>query len=172
MKRFHITGVEIQKDAARCAMENAAQNNLTGLSVLHGDLREYRTLLPANGFDAVISNPPYYPLKSGAIADEAPLAIAKSELCCTVSDLCACAAWCLRFGGSFFLVHKPERLTDLLVTLRENRLEPKRLQFVRHHPGANRQPRSDRSKAWREARADARKRPSILYRLRRKDRRL
>ena len=58
-----ITGVEIQKDAARCAMENAAQNNLSGLSVLHGDLREYRTLLPANGFDAVISNPPYYPLK-------------------------------------------------------------------------------------------------------------
>lgn len=131
-----ITGVEIQKDAARCAMENAALNSLSGFSVLHGDLREYRTLLPANGFDAVISNPPYYPLKSGAIADDAPLAIARSELCCTLSCLCACAAWCLRFGGSFFLVHKPERLTDLLVTLRENRLEPKRLQFVRHHPGA------------------------------------
>ena len=49
-----ITGVEIQKDAARCAMENAAQNNLSGLSVLHGDLRAYRTLLPANGFDTVI----------------------------------------------------------------------------------------------------------------------
>ena len=131
-----ITGVEIQKDAARCAMENAAQNNLSGLSVLHGDLREYRTLLPANGFDAVISNPPYYPVESGAIADEAPLAIAKSELCCTVSDLCACAAWCLRFGGSFFLVHKPERLTDLLVTLRENRLEPKRLRTVAYKADA------------------------------------
>lgn len=62
---------------------------------------------------------------------------AKREVCCTLSDLCACAAWCLRFGGSFFLVHKPERLTDLLVTLRENRLEPKRLQFVRHHPEAS-----------------------------------
>ena len=131
-----ITGVEIQEAAARCAMENAALNSLSGFSVLHGDLREYRTLLPANGFDAVISNPPYYPLKSGAIADDVPLAIARSELCCTLSCLCACAAWCLRFGGSFFLVHKPERLTDLLVTLRENRLEPKRLQFVRHHPGA------------------------------------
>ena len=100
-----ITGVEIQKDAARCAIENAAQNNLSGLSVLHGDLREYRTLLPANGFDAVLSNPPYYPVESGAIADDAPLAIARSELCCTLSCLCACAAWCLRFGGSFFLVH-------------------------------------------------------------------
>ena len=134
---LHVTGIEIQEAAARCAMENAALNSLSGFSVLHGDLREYRTLLPANGFDAVLSNPPYYPVESGAIADDAPLAIARSELCCTLSCLCACAAWCLRFGGSFFLVHKPERLTDLLVTLRENRLEPKRLQFVRHHPGAN-----------------------------------
>ena len=133
---LHVTGIEIQEAAARCAMENAALNSLSGFSVLHGDLREYRTLLPANGFDAVLSNPPYYPVESGAIADDAPLAIARSELCCTLSCLCACAAWCLRFGGSFFLVHKPERLTDLLVTLRENRLEPKRLQFVRHHPGA------------------------------------
>ena len=132
-----ITGVEIQKTAACCAMENAAQTGLPGFSVLHGDLRDYRTLLPANGFDAVVSNPPYYPVKSGAIAEEASFAIARSEVCCTFSDLCACAAWCLRFGGSFFLVHKPERLTDLLVTLRENRLEPKRLQFVRHHPGAS-----------------------------------
>ena len=120
---LHVTGIEIQEVAARCAMENAALNSLSGFSVLHGDLREYRTLLPANGFDAVLSNPPYYPVESGAIADDAPLAIARSELCCTLSCLCACAAWCLRFGGSFFLVHKPERLTDLLVTLRENRLD-------------------------------------------------
>ena len=127
---LQVTGVEIQEPAARCAAENAAQNGLSQFSVLHGDLREYRTLLPANGFDIVVSNPPYYPVSGGAAPDKLPLAIARSEVCCTLSDLCACAAWCLRFGGSFFLVHKPERLTDLLVTLRENRLEPKRLRFV------------------------------------------
>ena len=136
-KTLRVTGVEIQPDAAACAMENAARNQLPGFTVLHGDLRGYRTLLPANGFDAVVSNPPYYPVAGGAIPGEAPLAIARSELCCSLADLCACAAWCLRFGGSFFLVHKPERLTDVLVTLRQNRLEPKRLQFVRHHPDAN-----------------------------------
>ena len=134
---LQVTGVEIQEPAARCAAENAAQNGLSQFSVLHGDLREYRTLLPANGFDIVVSNPPYYPVSGGAAPEKLPLAIARSEVCCTLSDLCACAAWCLRFGGSFFLVHKPERLTDLLVTLRENQLEPKRLQFVRHHPEAS-----------------------------------
>ena len=134
---LQVTGVEIQEPAARCAAENAAQNGLSQFSVLYGDLREYRTLLPANGFDIVVSNPPYYPVSGGAAPEKLPLAIARSEVCCTLFDLCACAAWCLRFGGSFFLVHKPERLTDLLVTLRENRLEPKRLQFVRHHPEAS-----------------------------------
>ena len=116
---LQVTGVEIQEPAARCAAENAAQNGLSQFSVLHGDLREYRTLLPANGFDIVVSNPPYYPVSGGAAPDKLPLAIARSEVCCTLSDLCACAAWCLRFGGSFFLVHKPERLADLLTALRE-----------------------------------------------------
>ena len=129
---LQVTGVEIQEPAARCAAENAAQNGLSQFSVLHGDLREYRTLLPANGFDIVVSNPPYYPVSGGAAPEKLPLAIARSEVCCTLSDLCACAAWCLRFGGSFFLVHKPERLTDLLCDLRAVRLEPKRIRFVRH----------------------------------------
>ena len=129
---LQVTGVEIQEPAARCAAENAAQNGLSQFSVLHGDLREYRTLLPANGFDIVVSNPPYYPVSGGAAPEKLPLAIARSEVCCTLSDLCACAAWCLRFGGSFFLVHKPERLTDLLCALRAVRLEPKRIRFVRH----------------------------------------
>lgn len=134
---LQVTGVEIQEPAARCAAENAAQNGLSQFSVLHGDLREYRTLLPANGFDIVVSNPPYYPVSGGAAPEKLPLAIARSEVCCTLSDLCACAAWCLRFGGSFFLVHKPERLTDLLCTLRAHRLEPKRIRLVRHHAGAD-----------------------------------
>ena len=89
---LQVTGVEIQEPAARCAAENAAQNGLSQFSVLHGDLREYRTLLPANGFDIVVSNPPYYPVSGGAAPDKLPLAIARSEVCCTLSDLCACAA--------------------------------------------------------------------------------
>ena len=67
---LQVTGVEIQEPAARCAAENAAQNGLSQFSVLHGDLREYRTLLPANGFDIVVSNPPYYPVSGGAAPEK------------------------------------------------------------------------------------------------------
>lgn len=131
-----ITGVEIQKDAARCAMENAAQNNLSGLSVLHGDLRAYRTLLPANGFDAVISNPPYYPLKAGLSRTKHRLPSQKASFAAQYLTSAPARRGACGSAGAFFWCTSPSGLTDLLVTLRENRLEPKRLQFVRHHPSA------------------------------------
>lgn len=131
-----VTGVEIQPEASHLAAQNALENGLSQMHVLNRDLREFREALPANGFDAVVSNPPYYPVFSGAARETQSLAIARSEVFCTISDLCRAASWCLRFGGSFFLVHKPDRLTDVLVCLRENRLEPKRLRFLRHRPAA------------------------------------
>ena len=77
---LQVTGVEIQEPAARCAAENAAQNGLSQFSVLHGDLREYRTLLPANGFDIVVSNPPYYPVSGGAAPEKLRLLNAGERL--------------------------------------------------------------------------------------------
>lgn len=127
------TGVELQPQAAALAAENAAQDGLDGrFTVICGDLREYRALFPHSSFDAVVSNPPYYPVGSGKCSDSPSLAAARTELTCTLDALCACAAWLLRNGGRFFLVHKPERLADLMVTLRKNRLEPKRIRLVRH----------------------------------------
>ena len=134
---LRVTGVELQPQAAALAEENAAQDGLDGrFSVIRGDLREHRTLLAHGSFDAVVSNPPYYPVGSGKCAASPALAAARTELTCSLGELCTCAAWLLRSGGRFFLVHKPERLADLMVSLRENRLEPKRLRLVRHRAGA------------------------------------
>lgn len=133
---LRVTGVELQPQAAALAEENAAQDGLDGrFSVIRGDLREHRTLLAHGPFDAVVSNPPYYPVGSGKCAASPALAAARTELTCSLGELCTCAAWLLRSGGRFFLVHKPERLADLMVSLRENRLEPKRLRLVRHRAG-------------------------------------
>ena len=133
---LRVTGVELQPQAAALAEENAAQDGLDGrFSVIRGDLCEHRTLLAHGSFDAVVSNPPYYPVGSGKCAASPALAAARTELTCSLGELCTCAAWLLRSGGRFFLVHKPERLADLMVSLRENRLEPKRLRLVRHRAG-------------------------------------
>ena len=133
-----LTGMELQEEAAAFAQENAVQNGLSDrLRILCGDLREHRTLLPHSSFDAVVSNPPYYPAGSGGVSDSPALAAARTELFCTLDDLCACAAYALRFGGEFFLVHKPERLGELCALGAEFDLIPKVLRLVRHTSGGS-----------------------------------
>ena len=133
-----VTGLELREDACRLARRTAERSGWQErLLCRQGDLRRREDLPPAGGFDLVVSNPPYFPPETGRVSPQETRSVARSEVVCTLEDVCRAAGWLLRWGGSFCLVHKPERLTDLLVTLRENRLEPKRLQFVRHHPEAS-----------------------------------
>lgn len=128
---LQLTGIELQEAAAAVAAQNAAKNPVN-FRVIHGDLREIRQLLPAGSMDHVISNPPYFPVGSGQPSADPALAAARSEATCDLEQLAHAAAWLLRTGGSFVLVHRPERLADLICTLRAYRLEPKRIRFVRH----------------------------------------
>ena len=126
-----VTGIDIQPAAIRLAEKAAVENGLTGrLSLQAADLRDVKALFPTGSFDLAVCNPPYYPCASGALSGDDARRTARSEADCTLEDICRAASYLLRWGGSFCLVHKPERLTDLLCALRENGLEPKRLRFV------------------------------------------
>ena len=127
-----VTGVEIQSAACGIAEENIRVNGLEDrLRVVCADLREFAAGDPPK-FDAVVSNPPFFPVHSGAASPDRAQAIAKTELYCTFEELCLAASRLLTQGSSFYLVHRPERLAELLSTLRAHRLEPKRLRFVRN----------------------------------------
>ena len=121
-----LTGVERDPLAARTARDNLAANGLPGELVL-GDWREIP--LPAGAFDLVVSNPPYFPPDSGRGNDPA-----RMELHGGLEELCAAAGRLLKNGGRFALCHRPERLCDVLCTLRAHGLEPKRLKLVAHSP--------------------------------------
>ena len=111
--QLRVTGVELQESAVRLAERAAAENRLTDrLFSLHGDLRQIRSLLGTGSFDLVVSNPPYYAPGSGALAAEGLRQLARAEVCCTLEEVSQAAAYLLRWGGSFCVVHKPERLTD------------------------------------------------------------
>jgi len=131
---LHLTGIELQEASAAAAVQNARNNGLEDrFSVLHADLRNIRSLLPAGSMDGVISNPPYFPAGSGHTSASTALAQARSEETCSLAQLVDAAAWLLKWGGKFCLVHRPERLADLIWELRSRKLEPKRIRFVRHH---------------------------------------
>ena len=131
-----VTGVELDENACRLARENIALNTLgSRLQVLQGDVRQIRKLLPAGSFDCVISNPPYFPAGSGKVSQQQ--ALARTELCLNLAELCEAAAWLLPSGGRFALVHRPERLCDIIWHMRRSGIEPQRIRFVRHNAASN-----------------------------------
>ena len=131
-------GIEIQPEAANACRENLALNELTDRAEIRcGDLREKADLPEAGSFDLVVSNPPYFAAGRGYAAPEEHRAAARDERFCTLEDLCRAAAYLCRWGGSFAVVHRPERLSELLCAMTAHGIEPKRLRLV--------SPRSDRA---------------------------
>lgn len=129
-----VTGLELDGAAHRCALENIRRNSLGDrLYSLCGDLRSMPEEIPAGFFHCAVSNPPYF--TGGNASRKTPLA--RRDDCCSLTDLFSAASRALRFGGDFFLVHKPERLAELCFEAKKADLEPKRLRFVRHRPDAS-----------------------------------
>ena len=97
--------------------------------VLRADLQDRTALPKAGSFDLCVANPPYFPPHTGRVA-EGSRGTARSETACAFDQLCAAAAYLLRSGGRFCLVHRAERTAELMDVLRRHRLEPKVLRFV------------------------------------------
>lgn len=128
-----VTGVELQQAACDLARRTAEMNGLGDrLTVLCEDLRQ-RDVLPRAAFDLVVSNPPYFSADSGAVSPDPARGAARSEISCSLEDLCAAADRLLRYGGRFSLVYRPDRMAELFVLLQKYRLEPKRLRFVQYN---------------------------------------
>lgn len=130
-KTGRLTAVDVQEKA--CAQLNRSLA-LSGLedrvTVVCADLRQKHPLLPSGTFDLVTINPPYYAVGTGKQSRESSDRLAKHETACALEDAVTAAARLLKNGGRFCLCQKPERLTDVLCTLRVHRLEPKRIRFA------------------------------------------
>lgn len=126
-----VTGVELSQEAHALALDNIRRNALEArLSSICHDLR--RVSLPAGQFHVCVSNPPYF---SGGPASRVH-PTARRDDCCTPEELFAAASRFLRYGGDFFLVHKPEKLAQLCACGAKFGLEAKRLTLVRHRADA------------------------------------
>ncbi len=126
-----ITGLEIQETMAEMAGRSVKLNDLEeDIHIVCGDIKEADRLFPAGSFDVVTSNPPYMKQSGGLTNPDEGKAIARHEVKCSFEDVVRAAKRLLKSGGKFFLVHRPERLAELMETLRKNGLEPKRMRMV------------------------------------------
>ena len=127
----HVTGIEISPDAHRGALENIQQNALEDrMESICADLRRLPDLFVLGSFSCCVSNPPYF---SGGPASKS-FAAARREDTCSLEELLDAGAKMLKYGGDFFLVHRPERLGEIIAQGARYQLEAKRLLLVRHRP--------------------------------------
>ena len=134
-----LTGLEIQRDSARMAERSVRLNRLEDrIRIIQGDIKEADALFAPASFGVVTCNPPYMIGGHGLQNPDSPKAIARHEVLCDFEDVARAAERLLKPGGHFYLVHRPFRLAEIMTTLRDHKLEPKRMRLV--YPYVDREP--------------------------------
>lgn len=130
-----ITALEIQKEVCELLERSVKLNNLTDrIKVINGDLRCVKEGFLCGSFDVVTCNPPYMPAGAGKNNLSVSVNIARHEIMCTLEDVIKSAAYLVKNGGRFYMVHRAERLSDIIYLMRSNNLQPKKLTLVTANP--------------------------------------
>ena len=126
-----IYGIEIQEDVSSLAQRNVDFNNLQDrIQIINRDLNNIKDVIKAGTVDYVTVNPPYKKKGSGIVNDKDTKTIARHEISCTLEDIVKESARILKSGGTCFMIHKTERLVDVISCMRQYKIEVKRLKFI------------------------------------------
>ncbi len=129
----HFCAIEIQEESADMARRSVALNCLEEkIDIINGDIKEASSIFGRASFDVVTTNPPYMNDNHGLKNPDLPKAIARHEVLCTLEDVVREAAAVLKDKGRIYMVHRPHRLIEIITTMKEYKLEPKRIKMV--HP--------------------------------------
>ena len=135
----HFTGLEIQPDSVDMARRSVRYNRLEDkISIEIGDIKDASAQFGASSFHVVTTNPPYMTDRHGLANPEDAKAIARHEILCSLEDVIRESARLLKPQGRFYMVHRPFRLAEIFVLMRQYGIEPKRMRLV--HPYIDREP--------------------------------
>lgn len=135
----HFTGLEIQEEMADMARRSVSHNHLEEkIEIVTGDIKEAAKIFKPAFFDVITTNPPYMSAEHGFCSPQSAKAIARHEMLCSLDDILRESMRLLQDKGRFYMVHRPFRLTEILVKMNQYKIEPKRLRFV--HPLEEREP--------------------------------
>ena len=133
-----IIGIEIQEEVAEMAQRSIKLNNLEDkIKILNEDIKNYKNIGPGS-FDIVVSNPPYKKDSTGLKNPTDKKAISRHEILITLEDIIFSASKLLKSGGKLCMIHRPERLSHILLGFEKYGFAPRRLRFV--HPKLGKSP--------------------------------
>lgn len=138
-KGKHLTGLEIQEYSADMAKRSIILNDLQDkIEIRLGDIKEASNIFGPASFDVVTCNPPYMTVDHGIVNPDDSKAIARHEILCTLEDIVGQTSKLLKEKGRFYMVHRPFRLIEIIKTLTDHKIEPKRIRMV--HPYIDKEP--------------------------------
>ena len=127
----HITGIEIQSEVADMARRSIKLNGIEDrFCIKNMNIKDIFKEMQKNKIDAIVTNPPYMRENTGAKNIEKKKLISRCEVECTLEDIIKISYKLLKSNGEFYMVHRAERIVDILFYLRQYKLEPKKIRFV------------------------------------------
>lgn len=131
----HIDGVEIQREGYLNSLESIKLNKMDNISIFNDDIKEFYKTLESDTYDVVVSNPPYFMGNIHNINEMKK--IARHSLSLDYKDVIVISKKILKNNGLLSIVHRPENLMDILMFMRSNNIEPKKIRFVYPYKGKN-----------------------------------
>ena len=134
----NITGIEIQERSYNLGKKSIEYNKLEDkITFINQDIKEFAKNIESDTFDTITCNPPYFKLNNEKLNKNDYKTIARHEVMLNLEDLFKIAKKLLKNNGNIAIVHRPERLVDIIEEMKKNNIEPKKLQFV--YPGINKE---------------------------------
>ena len=135
----HITGLEIQADTAEMARRSVAHNHLEDrIDIVTGDIKEAAELFKPAFFDVTTTKPHYLLADHGMRNLDDAKAIARHEVLCSLDDILRESMRLMQDKSRFYMIHRPFRLTEIMIKMHQYKIEPKRIRFV--HPYIDKEP--------------------------------
>lgn len=126
-----IKAFEIQEEVAQMAARSVEMNGLTDrIEIISDSLENAHNYVGKSNVDVVITNPPYFKANGGIKSENDVKMVSRHEVHCTLDSIISSATSILKPGGSFFMVHRPDRLVDIIWNMKKCGLEPKEIRFV------------------------------------------
>ena len=126
-----ITGVEVQKEVYDMACRSAKLNNLENkFDVINENILNLTNIFDVGSFDVIVTNPPYKKKNTGLINDEEKKMISRHEVLADLEDFISVSNRLLKDRGEFYMIHRPERIVDIISLMRKHKIEPKEIRLI------------------------------------------
>lgn len=134
-----ITGIEIQEESYYLGKKSIEYNQLEDkIEFINDDVKEYAKKIESDTFDTITCNPPYFKVNDKSRFNDSDYkTIARHEIKLNLEELFKIAKKLLKNNGNIAIVHRPERLIDIITEMKKNNIEPKKIQLV--YPGKDKE---------------------------------